>query len=105
MSVYVRLAGPGQVGAPLGGDDAFVLERAQDAVQIADVDAVLAQQRRKPLQQLVAVRRALGEEKQQRGLAEALDAGLTSQPEWCGGGGGLSLSVGRACLLSYVAHI
>src|SRR5207244_4224687 len=69
------LAGPGRVVAPYRGDDPVLLERAQDAVEVAHVDPALAGQLRELLEQVVAVRRPLGQQEQERGLAEAFDAG------------------------------
>jgi hypothetical protein len=69
------LARPGRVVAPLGGDDAVLLERAQDAVEVAHVDPPLAGQLLELLQEVVAVRRLLRQQEQERRLAEALDAG------------------------------
>ena len=45
VSVYVRFAGPGSVRLPLGGDEPLFLEPAQRAVDVPDVDALLADQR------------------------------------------------------------
>src|SRR5215211_2582927 len=70
------LRGAGQLVAPLGGDEALLLEGAQEAVEIADVHAALRPQLREPLEQLVAVQRPLAQEQQQRRLDEALDPGL-----------------------------
>jgi len=64
------------VVAPLGGDEALLLERAQQAVEIADVDPTLHPELREPVEQLVAVERPLAQEQQQRRLDEALDAGV-----------------------------
>jgi hypothetical protein len=66
---------PGEVGAPLGDDEPLLLERAKRAVDVPDVDALVAQQLREALEQLVAVRRPVREEKEQSELAEALDPG------------------------------
>src|SRR5262249_62045711 len=68
------LGGPWLPGFPSRRDEPVLLERAQDPVEVAHVDARLARQRRQRLEQLVAVRRALAEEEQQRGLAEARDS-------------------------------
>src|SRR5205823_5857897 len=58
---------------PLGLDDAVALQPAQEAVEVADVDAFAAELGQQ-LDQLVAVPRPLPEEQQQRRLVEALDA-------------------------------
>src|SRR5438034_5703419 len=63
----------GKVCAPLGLDEPFLLERAQEAVEVADVDAPLHAQLRDPFEQLVAVQRPLPQEQEQRRLDEALD--------------------------------
>src|SRR5436190_10525320 len=62
-----------QLGAPLGADEALVLEAAQEPVEVADVDSPLPQLR-DPLEQLIAVQRALAQEQQKRGLDEAFYA-------------------------------
>src|SRR5213592_3412945 len=67
------LGGARQVRAPLRADEALVLEPAQKAVEVADVDTPLPQLR-DPLEQLIAVQRALAQEQQERRLDEALDA-------------------------------
>src|ERR687886_2187245 len=64
------LARAGRVVAPLRPDDPVLLERAQDAVEVAHVDPPLAGQLRQLLEQLVAVSRSLGEQEQERRLAE-----------------------------------
>src|SRR5437899_2727669 len=66
------LGRPGQVGAPLRADEPFVLEPTQEPVEVADVDSPLPELRN-PLEQLVAVQRALAQEQQQRRLDEPLD--------------------------------
>src|SRR5438067_883748 len=68
------LAGPGRVVAPLGGDEAVLLEGTQHAVEVAHVDPLLARQLGKLLEQVVAVRRALSQQEEERRLAEPLDA-------------------------------
>src|SRR5204863_882408 len=68
------LGRPGEVGAPLGADDTFGLERAEEAVEVADVDAPLPHDLREPLDQLVTVQRPLTQEQQERRLDEALHA-------------------------------
>src|SRR4249919_2231044 len=64
-----ELVGPlrwaGKVGAPLGADEPLVLERAQQAVEVADVDPPLHSELRDALEQLVSVQRALPQEQQQ----------------------------------------
>src|SRR5689334_16355442 len=65
---------PGELRVPLGVDDAVLLERAQEAVEIADVDALLADELRQLLDELVAVPRPLRQEQQDGRLDEALDA-------------------------------
>ena len=69
----LRGAGGGVV--PFGRDEALLLERAQEPVEVAHLDARLARQLRQPLEQVVAVRRMLAQEQQQRRLGEPLDAG------------------------------
>ena len=64
----------GEVRAPLGGDDAVVLEQAQRPVQVSDVDTILAGELGQALDELVTVRRSCREQRQEGGLAEALDA-------------------------------
>ena len=71
-------AGDGLV--PLAADEALLLEAAEDAVEVADVDALLAEHRGQPLEQVVAVSRALAEQEQQRGDLEALDPPTPSMP-------------------------
>jgi hypothetical protein len=69
------LGRPGEVGAPLGGDDPLLLERTQDAVEVADVHTdVLPRHLRHALDELVAVHGPLAQEEQERRLDEALDA-------------------------------
>src|SRR5215204_998670 len=65
---------PWELGAPFGAHDAFVLERAQEAVDVPHVDAALDPELRDAVEQLVSMQRALAQEKQQRRLDEALDA-------------------------------
>ena len=60
---------------PARGHEPVFLERAEDAVEVAHVDARLARQGRQRLEQLVAVRRPLAEEQEERRLAETLDSG------------------------------
>src|SRR5438128_6556692 len=68
------LGGAGQIAAPFGLDDALALQPAQEAVQVAHIDALAARELRHELDQLVAVPRPLPEEEQQRRLDEPLDA-------------------------------
>ena len=63
-----------QLGAPLGGDDPVLFEGAERSVEISDVDAVVSGELRKQLEELVAVRRPVGEQEEERRLAETLDA-------------------------------
>src|ERR1700745_3339763 len=58
--------------APAGGDEAFLLEGAQQAVEVPHLDASLAGQLRKPLEEVVSVRRPLAQEQEQCRLGEAL---------------------------------
>ena len=69
------LRGAGRGLVPLGRDEALLLERAQQPVEVAHLDPLLAGQLGQALEQVVAVRRPLPEEKQERRLGEALDAG------------------------------
>ena len=66
---------PRQLGAPLGGDDSVLLERTERSVEVPDVDAVVSGELRKQLEELVAVGRPVGEQEEERRLAETLDAG------------------------------
>src|SRR5437763_10900933 len=59
-----------RVVTPLGGDDPVLLERAQDAVEVAHVDPRLARELLDLLEELVSVRGALCEQEQQSRLAE-----------------------------------
>src|SRR6266498_385047 len=63
-----------QVGAPLRADEPLLLQRPQEPVEVADVDAPLDAKLRDPLQQLVPVQRPLTQEQQQGGFDESLDA-------------------------------
>jgi hypothetical protein len=69
------LGGSGQVGTPLRLDEPFLLEAAERAVHVSDVDPFLPGEGREAIEQLVAVCRPVREEEQQRGLSEALDTG------------------------------
>ena len=72
----MRLAGPGSDSSHSLRDQALLLEAPQHAVEVADVDALLADQLGQALEQVVAVRRALAQEQQERGDLEALDPAL-----------------------------
>src|SRR5437867_7426308 len=63
----------GQIAAPLGRNEPLVLERPQRAVDVADVDALVADELGQALEELVPVRRPVREESEECGLAEALD--------------------------------
>jgi len=65
------LRGAGQLRAPLRDDEPFVLERAKHSIDVADVDAFVSGELRQAFEELVAVRRAGGKQKEQRRLAEA----------------------------------
>src|SRR6201997_5918234 len=60
--------------APRRGDEAFLLEGPQQAVEVPHLDARLAGELGEPLEQVVAVRRPLAQEQEQSRLGEALDA-------------------------------
>src|SRR5204862_5211408 len=64
----------GRAGIPFRGDDALLLEGAQQAVEVAHLHPRLACQLRQALEQVVPVRRLLAQEQEERGLREALDA-------------------------------
>src|SRR5690348_15265747 len=72
------LGRPGRLRVPLGRDEPVLLERAQDPVEVAHVDAALAGQRRQRLEQLVAVRRSLAQEEEDGRLGEPLDPGANA---------------------------
>jgi hypothetical protein len=59
---------------PLGGDETLVLERTQQPVEVAHLDALLAGELGQALKQVVAVGRPLAQEKEKRGLGEPFDA-------------------------------
>src|ERR1051325_8463539 len=63
------------VGTPLGADEPFLLEGAQEPVEVADVDAALHSHLGKSLEQLVAMEGPLPQQQEQRRFDEALDAG------------------------------
>jgi len=73
-----RRAGNGLV--PLAGNEPLLLEAAEDAVEVADVDALVAEHGGQPLEQVVAVGGALAEQKQQRGNLKTLDPPTSSVP-------------------------
>ena len=58
-----------------GGDEPLLLERAQQAVEVAHLDAFLARELGQALEELVAIGRPLAQEEEKRRLGEALDAG------------------------------
>src|SRR5439155_21581348 len=60
------------VGVPLGTDEPVLLQRAQDAVEAAHVGAFARDELGGALEQLVSVRRLLGEEEEKRRLEKAL---------------------------------
>ena len=64
-----------QLGAPLGGDDPVLLQRTERPVEISHIDAIVSGERRQQLEELVAVRGPIGEQEEERRLAETLDAG------------------------------
>jgi hypothetical protein len=68
------LRGTGQVTAPLGRDEPFVLQRTQLPIDVSDVDAFLTDEPGQTLEELVAMGRAVREEDEETRLAEALDA-------------------------------
>src|SRR4051794_20739025 len=61
-------------------DEALLLERAQQPVEVPHLDALLARQLGQALEEVVAVGRPLAEEQQQRRLGEALDARENAPP-------------------------
>jgi hypothetical protein len=65
---------PGQVASPFRHHEPVVLERSERPVDVAHVDAIVTRELGKPLQQLVPMGRAVRDEDEERGLAEALDA-------------------------------
>src|SRR2546421_9903896 len=60
---------------PGRGDELLLLERAQQAVEVAHLDAPLAGELRQALEQVVAVGRPLAEEQEQGRFGETLDPG------------------------------
>ena len=68
------LGGAGQGVVPLAPNEALLLERSQDAVEIADIDPLLADQLGQAVEQVVPVGRALAKEQQERRHLEALDS-------------------------------
>ena len=71
---------PGHRLVPLAGHEALLLERAQDAVEVADVHALLADHGREPLEEVVAVPGTLVQQEQDRGDLEALDPTAPASP-------------------------
>src|SRR4051812_41923343 len=63
-----------QLRVPLRLDDPVLLERAEEAVEVADVDPLVAEELRELLDQLVAVARALREQEEDSRLDEPFDA-------------------------------
>jgi hypothetical protein len=90
---------PGQLGAPLGGDDPVLLQRTERPVEISDVDAVVSGERREQLEELVAVRGPIGEQEEERRLAETLDAGTHLPPAAL-----VADAIPRACSSSSAVH-
>ena len=74
------LGGAGDAVVPFAADEPLLLERAEGAVEVADVDALFAGQLGQPLEQVVAVRLAFAQEQEQRRDLEALDAPTSSVP-------------------------
>ena len=74
------LGGTGDGLVPLAADEALLLEAAEDAVEVADVDPLLTEHRGQPLEQVVAVGGAFAEEEQQGSDLEALDPPTPSVP-------------------------
>ena len=74
------MAGPGTDSSHSLLHEALLLEAAEDAVEVADVDPLVAEHRGQPLEQVVAVGGALAEQQQQRGDLEALDPPTPSMP-------------------------
>jgi hypothetical protein len=68
------LRGPWKVSSPLGDDEPLVLERSERPVDVADVDTIVAGELGEPLEELVPMGRAVRDEHEKSGLAEALDA-------------------------------
>src|SRR5690348_3605696 len=69
----LRRAGGGVV--PLRRDEPFLFEPAKQAIEVAHLDARLARELREPLEEVVAMGRALAQKKEQCRLREALDPG------------------------------
>ncbi len=76
----MRLAGPGTDSSHSLLDESLLLEPAQDAVEVADVDALVAHELGEALEQVVAVGRALAQEQEERGDLKALDPPTSSMP-------------------------
>ena len=99
----MRFAGPGRSALHSEVTTPSSSSAAQEAVEVADVDALLADERRQQLEQLVPVQRPLAQEQQRGGLGEPLEprlhlplpvdgaAGAASG----GGGGGVLSSRGQ----------
>src|SRR6266404_4642151 len=62
------------LGVPLGADETVLLQCAQNAVEAAELGLLSGDEHHGAIDELVAVRGLLGEEKQKRRLEEALDA-------------------------------
>ena len=95
----MRFAGPGSSSLHSEAHETLVLERAQEAVEVADVDATLDPQLREPVEQLVAVQRTLAEKQEQRRLDEALDPRLdmpVARPHEPAAAGACVVSAGHA---------
>ena len=65
---------------PLAAHELLLLEPAQDAVEVADVDPLVADQLGQAFEEVVAVGGALAEQQQQRGDLEPLDSPASSVP-------------------------
>jgi hypothetical protein len=65
---------PREIGLPLRRDEPLVLEGAQCPVQVPDIDAIIARELGETLEEFIAVRRPIGQQDEERRLAEALDA-------------------------------
>src|SRR5439155_11853312 len=67
------LRGARKVGAPLGPDEAVLLECPERPVHVSDVDALVDEKCRKSLEELVSMSRAIRQESEKRRLTEPLD--------------------------------
>ena len=74
------LGGAGKALVPLARDEPLLLERTQDAVEVANVDAFLSDHGRKPFEQVVAVSGAFAQEEQNRRDLKALDPTAPAPP-------------------------